>query len=146
MDPASHVATPGSPLVARAARAVVRARQVEATGGCEGGGLTLHHWVVSGVLGQDGGEERQELRVGGEVLRGDGEGGRSAYCELGRWGVCGEEREEVLCRVEGVFVDELRHALAGVEARWAQGGDVRFEGSLVESIWLVNLGDGGLGL
>jgi hypothetical protein len=101
---------------------------------------------VGGVLGQDGGEERQELRVGGEVLRGDGEGGRGAYCELGRWGVGGEEREEVLCWVEGVFVDELRHALAGVEVCWAGGGDVRFEGSLVESsIWLVNLGDEGLG-
>jgi hypothetical protein len=77
---------------------------------------------VGGVLGQDGGEERQELRVGGEVLRGDGEGGRGAYCELGRWGVCGEEREEVLCRVEGVFVDELRYALAGVEVCRARSG------------------------
>ena len=76
---------------------------------------------MGGVLSQDGGEERQELRVGGEVLRGDGEGGRSAYCELGRWGVCGEEREEVLCRVEGVFVDELRYVLAGVEVCWAGG-------------------------
>ena len=79
----------------------------------------MHHWVVGGVLGQNGGEERQELRVGCEVLWGNGEGGRSAYCELRRWGVCGEEREKVLCWVEGIFVDKLRHVLAGVEVCWA---------------------------
>lgn len=60
------------------------------------------------MLGHDGGEERHELWVGGEVLGGCGERGCGSYGELGRWWCCGEQREEGFGGVEGVFVDELR--------------------------------------
>ena len=44
-------------------------------------------WVLMGVFFEDGGEEGEELRVGGEGLRGDGEGGGGADGEGGGgWG------------------------------------------------------------
>lgn len=107
MDPPAHVASARAALVTRAAGAVVRAGQVEAPRRGEGGGLALHDGIRRCVVGQNGGEEREEVWVGREGLGGYGERGGGSDGEVGGWWDGGEEGEEVSGRVEGVFVDEL---------------------------------------
>lgn len=108
VNPTAHVASPSTALMARATCAVVWARQIEASRTGESGGLALHHGIGGGVLGHDGGEERNELRVRGEILGRRGQRGCGSYGELGSRRCCGEEREERFVRIDWVSVDELR--------------------------------------